>query len=279
MAVLSAPSARSIWHRTSVPVWALVHVLVLLALFHGIRNPSAPVDPPTFEMIEVSAAPRPEPEAVSDAPPVAPEVPRAAETPAEPVPPSSNATPAPRQATEQDPVTEPTVQTVVAASAGAPAPGQTPPEIPPFRPVTPKPVHTFTPRSFVSRPVPRRSVTPEASPRAASPAAPTAGAGTAQSEQRAEEWLRGRIRDAVQAAVRCPAAARMMALSGKAGVAFDYRDGALIGGAALTRSTGVPMLDAAALAAVRDARYPVPPTEVTNHLLRLLIWVEEACGS
>ena len=74
-------------------------------------------------------------------------------------------------------------------------------------------------------------------------------------------------------------AARMMELSGKAGVAFDYRDGALVGGVQLTRSTGTPTLDAAAVAAVRDAHYPAPPPEVATRLLRLLVWVEEACGN
>jgi protein TonB len=108
---------------------------------------------------------------------------------------------------------------------------------------------------------------------------PGVQSGTARSEQRAEDTLRGRIREAVQAAVRCPAAARMMGLSGKAGVAFDYRDGALIGGVQLSRSTGVPMLDAAALAAVRDAHYPNPPPEVASHVLRLLVWIEESCGA
>jgi protein TonB len=131
--------------------------------------------------------------------------------------------------------------------------------------------------------VPREVVTTPVVAAIAPTAAPTGVAtviarpGPSQSKQRAEDSLRGRIRDAVQAAVRCPAAARMMGLSGKAGVAFDYRDGALMGGVQLTRSTGAPMLDAAALAAVRDAHYPKPPPEVANHMLRLLIWVEEAC--
>jgi periplasmic protein TonB len=95
----------------------------------------------------------------------------------------------------------------------------------------------------------------------------------------AEMILRAAIREAVQAAVRCPAGARMMKLSGKAGVAFDYRDGTVIGDARLTRSAGVPMLDVAALEAVRHAHYPPPPAEAINHLLRLLVWVDEACAS
>jgi protein TonB len=98
-------------------------------------------------------------------------------------------------------------------------------------------------------------------------------------DPRADMILRAAIREAVQAAVRCPAGARMMKLSGTAGVAFDYRDGTVIGDARLTRSAGAPMLDAAALEAVRHARYPAPPPEAANHLLRLLVWVDEACAS
>jgi protein TonB len=133
---------------------------------------------------------------------------------------------------------------------------------------------------FVARPVLQQTVAPAAPPKSAQPVDPPPSmTGTAEAVQHAEESLRGRIRNAVQAAVHCPAAARMMELSGKAAVAFDYRDGALIGGVQLTRSTGTPMLDAAALAAVRDAHYPDPPPEIVNHLLRFLVWVEEACGS
>jgi protein TonB len=108
--------------------------------------------------------------------------------------------------------------------------------------------------------------------------APAVSQAVAEVDQHAEETLRGRIREAVQAAVRCPAAARMMGRSGKAGVAFDYRDGALAGEVQVARSSGTPMLDAAALAAVRDAHYPKPMPQEASHMLRFLIWVEEACG-
>lgn len=70
----------------------------------------------------------------------------------------------------------------------------------------------------------------------------------------------------------------MMALTGRAGVTFDYRDGEVVGGVQLMRSTGADILDAAALAAVREAHYPKPAPEVGSRMLRLHIWVEEACG-
>ena len=119
-----------------------------------------------------------------------------------------------------------------------------------------------------SAPVPAQSAAPAQSP------VPTG----AQAGHAASPQLTDRIRNAVQEAVRCPPAAQMMGQSGKAGVAFDYRAGAIVGRAQLARSSGTPVLDAAALTAVRMAHYPEAQPEDSNQLLHLLIWVEEACG-
>jgi protein TonB len=109
----------------------------------------------------------------------------------------------------------------------------------------------------------------------AAPSAPSAGR---QLDHPINPVLTSRIRAAVQQAVRCPAAARMMGKSGKAGLAFDYRDGALVSGAQIARSSDTPVLDTAALTAVRQAHYPQPPPDASNQLFHLLIWIEEACG-
>ena len=85
--------------------------------------------------------------------------------------------------------------------------------------------------------------------------------------------LEARIREAVQAAVHYPAAARMMGITGRARVLLDYRSGA-VSSPALMQSSGTPMLDDAALAAARTARYPAAPPEVGGQLLQLLVWVE-----
>jgi protein TonB len=108
----------------------------------------------------------------------------------------------------------------------------------------------------------------------ARPAAATAGA----EDKPAALAMTARIRAAVQAAVRCPSAARMMGQSGKAAIAFDYRDGTVLGDVQVARSSGTPALDAAAQAAVRGAHYPEAQTEDLNHVFHLLIWVEEACS-
>ncbi|WP_428491049.1 energy transducer TonB [Rhodopila sp.] len=85
--------------------------------------------------------------------------------------------------------------------------------------------------------------------------------------------LEERIRDAVQAAVHYPAAARMMGVTGRARVRLDYRSG-VVDDPSLAQSSGAPMLDHAAISAARTAHYPPPPPELAGRLLRFLVWVE-----
>lgn len=115
-----------------------------------------------------------------------------------------------------------------------------------------------------------------ARPVAALPAAPAAPAAAApsQAQRQAEDTLRGRIRAAVEAAVRYPTVARMMGLVGKAGVSFGYRDGEVVGAVQIAHSAGAQVLDDAALAAVREAHYPKAPPDVGSHVLTLLVWVD-----
>jgi protein TonB len=89
----------------------------------------------------------------------------------------------------------------------------------------------------------------------------------------AESSLEARIREAVQAAVQYPAAARLMSLRGRARVRLDYQDGA-VDGVGLAQSAGNDLLDRAAIRAVQEARYPKPPSEIAGHLLRLVVWVD-----
>jgi len=304
MAVLSVMPARTIWHRAPVLGAAAAQGLILVALFGGVRIPSAPVEPATIEMIQLPpvppAEPAPEPQSnpAAAAMPPQPDAPvksadallpmaappePVAETP--PSPPQADPMPEPPPVAQQAPAPEPSVTPEDATSPPPvtlpvvqPPPPPVPPARPVVRPVASKPIRP-PPRVTVSRPgLPDVAAPPvQTAAVAVAAAAPTSPDGSAQAESRSEETLRGRIRDAVQAAVRCPAAAQMMGRSGKAGVAFDYRDGVLTGDVRLTRSTDTPMLDAAALAAVREAHYPKAPPEVGEHVLHLLIWVEEAC--
>ncbi|WP_428534943.1 energy transducer TonB [Rhodopila sp.] len=85
--------------------------------------------------------------------------------------------------------------------------------------------------------------------------------------------LEARIRDAVQAAVHYPAAARMMGVTGQARVRLDYRSG-VVDDPSLAQSSGAPMLDHAAISAAQTAHYPAPPPELAGRLMRFLVWVE-----
>jgi len=107
------------------------------------------------------------------------------------------------------------------------------------------------------------------------PVAPPSSAPPRSADQ--EAALEARIRDAVQAAVHYPAAARMMGVTGRARVLLEYRSGG-VASPVLAQSSGALMLDEAALAAARAARYPAAPSAIEGHLLRLLVWVEFKSG-
>lgn len=80
---------------------------------------------------------------------------------------------------------------------------------------------------------------------------------------------------AVQASVdgHYPPAARLMHQQGQANVGFDYLDGR-VSHITLVQSSGSEMLDKAALATVRDARYPPPPERLLHQLEHYEVWVK-----
>ena len=92
-----------------------------------------------------------------------------------------------------------------------------------------------------------------------------------------EAGLAARIRKAVQAAVHYPAAARMMGVTGRARVQLNYRNG-VVDGPSLAQSSGMPVLDQAAINAAQGARYPETPPELAGRLMRFLVWVEFRSG-
>ncbi len=123
---------------------------------------------------------------------------------------------------------------------------------------------------------------PRPSSRGAATAAGDRPLGSAVALQRAplpaqaadqQSALEARIRDAVQAAVHYPAAARMMGVTGQARVRLDYRSG-VVDDPSLAQSSGAPMLDHAAISAAQTAHYPAPPPELAGRLMRFLVWVE-----
>jgi protein TonB len=80
------------------------------------------------------------------------------------------------------------------------------------------------------------------------------------------------LRSAIQAAVRYPQAARMMQLTGKTLVGFDFRDGT-VSQIRVLQSSGADLLDQAALDAVRNAPYPPTPKALQGKTMAFTIWV------
>jgi protein TonB len=83
----------------------------------------------------------------------------------------------------------------------------------------------------------------------------------------------GQVRQAVQRAVVYPMSARVSHETGRTRVAFTLQGGRA-DDPALVESSGFPILDRAALAAIRDARYPSPPTALGGREMRFLVWVQ-----
>ena len=117
------------------------------------------------------------------------------------------------------------------------------------------------------------------SPASAAAQTPPNSASTAQRASLAahaadqQSVFQARVRDAVQAAVHYPAAARMMGLTGRARVQLDYQNG-VVDDPSLAQSSGTPMLDHAAITAAEAAHYPAPPPELAGRFMRFLVWVE-----
>ncbi|CAB3762130.1 TonB family protein [Paraburkholderia humisilvae] len=196
----------------------------------------------------------------------------------------------------------------VTLAAPSPAPAPVPPAAPaqmappkPPVPVKPQPVHPLKQPTVTKRnpnpvqPTPDLPKAPAASTAPTEPAqtehahdtpAPPVDAAQPQAQQpqatrsdaKPSAIFQARLRDAVQAAVRYPSAARIMRLSGHVRLGFMYQDGA-ISNPHVVQSAGQKMLDDAALAALNDASFPVPPPELKGHLLNLEIVVTFAPSS
>jgi protein TonB len=129
--------------------------------------------------------------------------------------------------------------------------------VPPRQPdLTPAPVAPSAPPTEPA-PVPR--------PAPAPPPPPVAPATTSPS-------FEGALRAAIQAALHYPESARMASISGRTRVAFQYRDG-VVSDVRVVVSSGMGLLDRAAVAAVRDAAYPKPEPAFVGKTLSEQLWV------
>jgi protein TonB len=132
---------------------------------------------------------------------------------------------------------------------------------PPVRPVVP--VHhvvTRTPPAVPSAAPTEPAPTPRPAP--APPAAPTT----------ASPSFEGALRAAIQAALHYPESARLSGMSGRTRVAFQYRDG-VVSDVRVVVSSGIGLLDRAAVAAARDAAYPMPEPAFVGKTLSEQLWI------
>jgi protein TonB len=180
----------------------------------------------------------------------------------------------------------PTVLTLAAPPAPAPpAPkpvAPTPPKPqapPPVRPVVPvRRVVTHTPPPKpVPMPLPAPTpapVMPSAAPSEPAPAPRPAPAPPPPpaAPATASPSFEGALRAAIQAALHYPESARMAGMSGRTRVAFKYRDG-VVSDVSVVVSSGMGLLDRAAVAAVRDAAYPKPEPAFVGKTLSEQLWV------
>lgn len=195
-------------------------------------------------------APPPEPMKVELAVAPAPEAPK----PPEPL---TNTPDIPKPRTPTPPQTEPKSR-VIREKTAAPTPA----------PVAQKPV-AEAPRELAETPVDTPSAFATQPAQTAPPPPPPPPSANAASPT---DPFQAALREAVQAAVRYPGAARMMKLVGQTRLGFDYLDGRITN-PHVVRSSGRELLDQAALDALQRAVFPAPPKELAGHALNLEIVV------
>jgi protein TonB len=141
------------------------------------------------------------------------------------------------------------------------APPEPPKEEP--KPLPPKPVERTVPIKVAQHVVPAPTPEPPApapsdSPIAETPPPPPPPVRSAAAGVDKEAEFAAKLKAAIQAAVSYPPAARSMGFRGKARVEFVFRDGATHQ-VRIIQSSGIGMIDNAALAAVANALYPAAP--------------------
>jgi len=271
---LSSNQARTVGLLPGFALASALH-LALFALAPGIGGPAAAPEPLPMPVTLVSI-PSPEP---PPSPPVEP-----GQSAAEPVAPDiaeserdlPAPTPEPVAETPPEPVPQAPVPDTEPVAAALPEPDQTssvtPPKLAQARAQHP-------PASRVVQPAARRQAVLAPVVAAARPAidAPSQQAAPAHaaSSAAAEASFEALLLQAVQAEARrsYPAAARLMGSTGQAVVAFEYRDGS-VRVTGLAQTSGSPLLDRAALAAVQNARYPAAPGDFAGRTLVKVVHVK-----
>jgi protein TonB len=137
------------------------------------------------------------------------------------------------------------------------------------QPTTPTPTPDATPTP---------PTTPTAAPTEPAPTPPSSAAvAPAPAPSRPDASFAASLRAAIQAALRYPESARMQGTTGRTLVAFVYRDSA-VSDIRVVASSGMGLLDHAAVAAVRDAQCPPPPHGMEGKSLAEQLWVDFTLG-
>lgn len=151
----------------------------------------------------------------------------------------------------------------VPKTVSKPVPHPTAPKVAPApTPLEDRPVTTVAQPTAFSQPVPP--------PVASAPPAPAAPAVAKPDPNIA---YAGKVRAAVQAALVYPPAAASLHFGGRVRVAFHLRDG-VPSQARVLVSSGIGMIDRAALQSVQNASYPHPDSELQGRDLLYEVWVE-----
>jgi protein TonB len=188
--------------------------------------------------------------------------------------PNSVPTPAPAPAPVMHaPALEPRhVAPVHRARVADATPARRPPQtvVPPSHAPSPAPVPATTQQTAPPAPTAAQTAAPT-EPTAQPTPAPTPAAAPAPSH--ADASFEAALRAAIQAALRFPESARREGASGRTLVAFVYRD-RTVSEIRVVTSSGMGLLDHAAVAAVRDAECPPPPRGMEGKSLPEQLWID-----
>ena len=170
----------------------------------------------------------------------------------------------------QKPAPQPVAQQRRAAPVHPARVAHTAPPKPQARRVAPPSPPTPAPETAPPAPSPTSAQT--AAPTEPAPVAPPAAAAT-PAAGRPNASFAAALRAAIQLALHYPESARMEGTTGRTLVAFMYRDSA-VSHIRVVTSSGMGLLDHAAVAAVRDAQCPPPPRGMEGKDLPERLWID-----
>lgn len=179
-------------------------------------------------------------------------------------------------------------QTVKIQVISPPKPKPVPPKPIPPKPIPPKPMppkpKPIVPPKPIPKPVVRHTVTPKPRPvehqvHTPPPPPPQPAPIPEAVQANALELYAGAVHETVQAGLQVPETVKMMGLSGATEVALQIAPDGMLLNASVVKSSGISLIDRAALSAVRMAKYPAFTADMPNHEITVDITVKLKSGS